>query len=167
MQKELTNEDWEKKGARDRQFTSSLNGNNNAVAFGQMCVDLGIYKYVNEKFEIDEKAESELITAIRGKQQMFKDWGNEGMDKFALGGTDMPHQATEIRDEGNVSEKKQYIVLRPNDPISDKQTEVIENIIKNHDVELPDDWRESMTKGEASKIISSYPKRKIVTTEII
>lgn len=78
VQKEINNEFWEEKNARDRQFTSNLNGNNNACAFVQMCIDLGIYKYKNNELLVDEKAETELVTRVRGKQQLFKDWGNEG-----------------------------------------------------------------------------------------
>jgi len=78
MQKEIDNVFWEEKNARDRQFTSNLNGNNNACLFAQMCIDLGIYKYKNNELQVDEKAETELVTRVRGKQQMFHDWGNEG-----------------------------------------------------------------------------------------
>jgi len=59
-----------------------------------------------------------------------------------------------------VHPEKKISVLHPDDPMSEKQIDLIYKIIERHDVtDLSEDWRESMTKGEASDFIGKYYKK--------
>ena len=137
MQKEINDEIWEKKDIR----MARMNSITNATNFLTTCVNIGIFK---------PKDMDEALVELNGYRNRIFDWIYENMEQS---------RETQQKQPSYI-EKKEYHIKNPNDPITEKQIEVIEGILEQYDdLNLIEGWRESMTKGKASEIISSHPPK--------
>ena len=143
MQKDLDNNIWENKDIRIAR-QSSIKDSINLLDIAER---LGLLKNIHN-FE-------DLFAEFNGIRNQVFDMIYKDMS-LHIGKT--PKTETITRDDDTGYEHK---TSWRDDPIPEKQVEIIEKIIDRENIDdLSLDWRENLSKGEASDIIKKYPYKK-------
>ena len=143
MQTEINNKIWEDKDIRSARM-SSVKASVNLLDIAER---MGLLKNTHSL--------EDLFTEFNGMRNKIFDIIYDGMELHAQ------ETHTEIKTYDSNAPKQTKTIMWRDDPITEKQIEIIEKIIDREGIEeIPEDWRESLTKGEASDFIGKHPYKK-------